>query len=94
MFGRGPERVFCVSTVRARAQKAWTALGLAPIGLHECRHTCITMYLHAGADWLTLSRIAGHSDPHTTARHYGHLLRDSERAAADRLDAFLNAAEG
>ena len=49
----------------------------------------VTLYLHAGTDWLTLSKIAGHSDPHTTARLYGHLLRDSERKAANRLNAFL-----
>jgi hypothetical protein len=49
----------------------------------------VTLYLAAGTDWLTLSKIAGHSDPHTAAELYGHLLRDSERKAADPLDTFL-----
>ena len=89
VFGRGPERPFLVWTIHKRARRYWTAAKLDPIGLHECRHTMVTLYLAAGTDWLTLSKIAGHSDPHTTAKLYGHLLRDAERKAADRLDTFL-----
>jgi integrase len=96
VFGRTAERPLRVATAHERARRAWAKAGLPPIGLHECRHTGITLYLQAGADWVTLAKIAGHADPTITMGIYGHLLPDSERRAAKRLDSFLGeqAAEG
>ena len=39
VFGRWPQRPFLAKTPNDRAQRAWRAAGLQPIGLHECRHT-------------------------------------------------------
>ena len=38
-FGRAYGRPFSNQAVTERAQRTWEAAKLAPIGLHDCRHT-------------------------------------------------------
>ena len=59
----------------ARA-RAWSAAGLEPIGLHECRHTCASYFIAAGINAKTLSTFLGHASITTTLDRYGHLFRD------------------
>jgi integrase len=61
---------------------------LKPIGLHECRHTFVSLMHDAG---LTLERIGdyvGHSSAYMTDR-YRHLLDGHEDEAARLFDAYL-----
>jgi integrase len=100
-FGSTASRPFTPTNIRKRALGAWaaTAVGaflrreplaveLAPIGLHECRHTYVSLMVDAG---FTLERIGdyvGHSSTYMTDR-YRHLIEGHETEAAERFDAYL-----
>jgi len=73
----------------AGAPRGWSAAGLEPIGLHECRHTCASYFIAAGINAKTLSTFLGHASITTTLDRYGHLLPGSEAEAAGLLDAYL-----
>jgi len=90
VFGRTKTEAFFASTIRARANKAWTQAGLEPITPHEARHCAISYFIAAGLDWKQISTWAGHGDVRQTWNRYGHLVPGGEQAAAERLDAYLN----
>jgi integrase len=106
VFGGTASEPFTPTHVRARALGAWaaTAVGaflrrerlpveLEPIGLHECRHTFVSLGFDAG---LTLERIGdyvGHSSTYMTDR-YRHLLDGHEAEAAGVPDAYLQQRTG
>ena len=79
----GPDRVSRdYRTLRDRA-------GLPPVPFHGLRHTAASLQLAAGAPVEVVSRRLGHRRISTTVDTYFHLLPESDRAAADALDAFL-----
>jgi site-specific recombinase XerD len=87
--------VFCNSIGKPWEPRAVNALfdrcveraGLpASIRLHDCRHTCATQLLAAGADLLSVSRLLGHGTINTTADVYAHPNKES----AERLTAVMN----
>lgn len=94
VFGRTASEPFIASTVRARARKAWKAAGLAPITLHEARHSAASYLIEAGLNDLELTSMIGHSDPHTTKVIYGHPFPDSHERVAAKLDTYLEATGG
>jgi integrase len=69
---------------------AWTATGLKPIGLHECRHSYAAYMIAAGINSKALSTYMGHSSITITLDRYGHLLPGNESEAAHLLDTWLN----
>jgi integrase len=88
--------------VRRRALTAWAAANkqiededskLRPIGLHEARHTCASIFIAAGVNAKALSAFIGHSSVSITLDRYGHLMPGSEEHAAELVDAYLEAAE-
>jgi len=104
VFGRTATLPFIASTVRARALAAWNAENkrrakeaddteqvelLAPITLHEARHSAASYLIEAGLNDLELTAMIGHSDPRTTKAIYGHLFPDSREKVAAKLDAYL-----
>jgi integrase len=80
---------FSGSTVWRRARRAWSAAGLAPIGLHEARHTYASTLIAAGANAKTVAAYMGHASVQTTYDLYGKLMPGSESEAAALLDAYL-----
>jgi integrase len=90
VFGRTKTDAFFASTIRARANKAWTQAGLEPITPHEARHCAISYFIAAGLDWKQISTWAGHGDVRQTWNRYGHLVPGGEEQARERLDAYLN----
>lgn len=92
VFGSGTDRPFEPSTVRRRALTAWKHAELAPIGLHECRHTFASLMIAAGCNAKALSTYLGHSSIQITFDRYGHLMPGNEAQAAGLLDAYLSAA--
>jgi integrase len=64
--------------------------GLAPLRLHDLRHTCAS--LAAGADIKVLQRMLGHSSAALTLDRYGHLMPGQAEAVAARLDQLARAA--
>jgi integrase len=98
VFGRTGTAPFTPSHLRKRALGAWaaTAVGaflrgepssLEPIGLHECRHTYVSLMHAAGRSLEEIGDYVGHSSAYMTDR-YRHLL-DGTRKEAAALDAVL-----
>ena len=89
---------FTPTHVRKRALKAWAAENtkrfdreqapLTPIGLHECRHTYVSLMFAAGFSLEEIGDYVGHSSAYMTDR-YRHLLEGHEAEAARRFDEYL-----
>jgi integrase len=80
---------FNPGTLTLHTRKAWAAAGLAPIGLHECRHSYAAYMIAAGINTKALSTYMGHSSITITLDRYGHLLPGSESEAAELLETWL-----
>jgi integrase len=89
IFGADGTAPFRYSSVVARAKRVWREAGLAPIGLHECRHTFATLLIAAGVNLKALSTFIGHASISITLDRYGHLFPGSEDEAAELVDAYL-----
>jgi integrase len=83
--------------VQRRVHRAWRDRGLAPIGLHEARHTAATWLDHAGVSPKVASTLMGHKTPEyqpgaasITLRRYTHTLPGELERARDLLDKFLS----
>ncbi|MGE0065839.1 MAG: tyrosine-type recombinase/integrase [Dehalococcoidia bacterium] len=90
VFGRGGGKPLEAEWATKRARKAWKAAGLAPIGLHECRHTYASFMIAAGINAKALSTYMGHSSISITLDRYGHLLPGNEGQAAEMLADYLD----
>jgi integrase len=88
-FGRADKRPFSNQAVTERAHRIWQAAKLAPIGLHDCRHTFASLMIAAGVNAKALSAFMGHASVTMTLDRYGHLFPGSEDEAAGLLDAYL-----
>jgi integrase len=93
VFGRSGEEPFTSTWIRKRALRAWEAAGLEPIGLHECRHTYVSMMHAAGLSLERIGDYVGHSSAYMTDR-YRHLLDGHEEEAAAALDEYLARSTG
>jgi integrase len=62
------------------------AAGVAPLRLHDLRHTCASLAIAAGADVKVLQRMLGHASAALTLDRYGHLLPGQAESVAERLD--------
>ncbi len=89
VFGADGERPFNYWTLVSRAKRAWKAAELAPIGLHECRHTFAALMIAAGVNPKALSTFMGHASISITLDRYGHLFPGSEDEAAELAHAYL-----
>ena len=76
--------------------RIWTpavaAAGLAPLRIHDLRHTTASLAIAAGADVKTLQTMLGHASAVMTLDRYGHLMPGRAQDVADRLDALARAA--
>jgi len=103
VFGRTATEPFTPTHIRKRALEAWAlaavvafltrcplSIELEPIGLHECRHTFVSLMFDAGFSLERIGDYVGHSSTFMVDR-YRHLLEGHEREAADILDAYLAA---
>ncbi len=81
-------------TLRAAAWRGrfWTpairAAGLAPLRVHDMRHTAVALWIAAGANPKQLAAWAGHTSVAVVLDRYGHLFDGHEAAVLSRLDAF------
>jgi integrase len=92
VFGRSARKPFSTSSVWRRAHTAWRRAELAPISLHECRHTYASFMIAAGVNAKALSSYMGHSSIQITFDRYGHLMPGNEQEAAALLDTYLDRA--
>jgi integrase len=56
---------------------------------HDLRHSCATLLISQGVHLSVIKDILGHSNIHTTANVYGHVLPDVSRQAIDGLGDLL-----
>jgi integrase len=73
-------------------QPAVEAAGLAPLRLHDLRHTAVAMWIAAGASPNEVAARAGHTSTVTVLDRYGHLLPGGEERVTDALDAMARTA--
>ncbi len=100
--GRGNGDPFTSTNVARKAARAWAAANveraadgrdpLDPIGLHECRHTFVSLCFDAGYSLERIGRYVGHSSAYMTDR-YAHLLKGHEAEFALTMDAYLARAD-
>jgi integrase len=91
-FGRTARVPFTPTTVRRRALAAWTKAKLTPIGLHECRHTYVSLMHTAGVPLERIGDYVGHSSNYMTDR-YRHLIEGQRDDDTARLDQLLTGAQ-
>jgi len=89
IFGRTTEAAFVSSTINYHAQDRWERKGLAPITMHECRHTFASLLIDAGANPKALQAFMGHSNIGVTFDTYGHLLPGSREEVRRLMDRYL-----
>ena len=59
---------------------------LPRITFHDLRHTAISHQIEGGADIVSVSKIAGHSNPATTLRIYAHELDRSQENIREAIN--------
>ena len=69
-------------------------LGMDTLPFKNLRHTFATLHLDTGVSDKTLSEAMGHSRPRTTNAYYRRVDRRHQQAAAGRLEALLQLADG
>jgi integrase len=75
--------------------RAWKAIldkaGLATtIRFHDLRHSAATLLIAQGVHPRTVMEILGHSQIATTMNTYGHVLPETMKEAAERMDAIFS----
>jgi integrase len=79
----GPLRV---TAFRARIWRpAVAAAGLAPLRLHDLRHTAVSLWIAAGASPKEVAARAGHESVRTVLDVYGGLYAEQDQALRERL---------
>jgi integrase len=103
VFGATASKPFTPESVRRRSIAAWEAENarriaeaesenvelVAPITLHEARHTCASLLIAAGVNAKALSVIMGHATIAMTFDTYGHLMPGGIDEAAAAVNAYL-----
>jgi integrase len=108
VFGRTPADPFTPTHIRDRALSAWANENerrteeaeeqgtkptlLVAIGLHEARHTFVSLMHNAGLSLERIGDYVGHASTYMTDR-YRHLLEGHEAEAARLLDEYLARAD-
>ena len=70
-------------------EKCCAQAGVPVIALHDARHTSATTGADAGVPEHVMQRRLGHSSGRTTREVYTHVLPESERRAAELMEAAL-----
>ena len=94
VFGKTETAPFDPRLVARRAERAWTAAGVTPIGFHPLRHTCASIFIAAGVNAKALSTFLGHASISITLDRYGHLFPGSGDEAVALVDAYLERTTG
>jgi hypothetical protein len=68
------------------------AAGLAPLRIHDLRHSAVALWIAAGASPKGIAARAGHTSVATVLDRYGHLYAGHETAIVEALDAMARAA--
>jgi integrase len=98
VFGRTADRPFTPTHVPDKALAAWAKANeqhreeerpqLEPVGLHELRHSYVSLMHDAGFSLERIGDYVGHSSSYMTDA-YRHLLEGHEADAAERFEEYL-----
>jgi integrase len=66
-------------------QPACVEAEVAPLRIHDLRHTCASLAIAPGADVLVLQRMLGHASAAMTLDRYSHLMPGQAESVAQRL---------
>jgi integrase len=79
-----------IHNFRSRTWKpAVDAAGLAPLRIHDMRHTAASVAIAAHVDIVLLQQMLGHKSAAMTLDRYGHLMPGQSSAMVDRIDALI-----
>jgi integrase len=84
---------FARTSIMKRARARWKTAKVDPIGLHEARHSCISMWIASGLPVKVVSELAGHASIAITLDRYGHLFPAALDDAASAFAAYLERAD-
>ena len=76
--------------VLARFQSLLAAAGLPQLRLHDLRHSAVAILIAQGVHPKAISELLGHSSVAFTMQVYGHLMEETKRETADKMDEALN----
>jgi integrase len=68
--------------------------GLAPLRIHDLRHTAVALWIAAGANPKQIAARAGHTSVSVVLDRYGHLLPEHDAEFLGRLEAFHSVSRG
>lgn len=88
-IGEDGKRIY-PGTIDNWVDKICDAAGLPHRTVHSLRHTNITMQIAAGVPLVTVSGRAGHARTSTTTDIYSHLLKSSDKTAAETLEQLFD----
>jgi integrase len=67
--------------------------GVAPLRVHDPRHSCASLAIAARADIKVLQGMLGHASAALTLDRCGHLFPGQAQSVADRLDEMARSAK-
>jgi integrase len=71
-------------------RRFWTpavdSAGLAPLRIHDLRHTAVSLWIANGADPKRVAALAGHSSVVVVLDRYGHLYPEQDDELMERLE--------
>jgi integrase len=75
--------------VLRRFQRILALAGLPKMRLHDLRHSAVAILIAQGVHIKAISELLGHSSVAFTFEVYGHLLEETKREAAAKMDEAL-----
>jgi integrase len=66
---------------------------LPPVSFHRLRHSHVSALIAAKTNVLTVSRRIGHASPAVALSVYSHLFHNTDKTAADAIEAVLRTGE-
>ena len=90
VFGGTHGGVLRASAWRSRFwNPAIRAAGVAPLRIHDMRHTAVALWIAAGASPKQIATWAGHTSVSVVLDRYGHLFEGHETVVLENLDRFV-----
>jgi integrase len=76
--------------VLRRFQKILALAGLPKMRIHDLRHSAVAILIAQGVNIKAISELLGHSSVAFTLQVYGHLLEETKRETATKMDNALS----
>lgn len=91
VFSRRDGRPLLGVNVTRDFQRTLARAGLRRMRFHDLRHACATLLLAQGVGPRVVMEVLGHSNISLTMNLYAHVLPESQRHAAEQMDALFSA---